>query len=220
MADDSPISQGVAGRLTPQPGARLSKTTEFGFDKVSRPFKCLTSEAQRLMPAEFSGDTIYSGFYLTDYEIEDGEGLLSDMNLVFTGLLKSNTPKPRYKNNYCLQSVSAHVTVPGSGVEAQVEFQYRAPSTTWKWIEKSKPADTPRYSTLATGMHALNVDNIIAYSGTDNQNNPLQLDYAGFVAAWNSLVEITTTVEYDPEEVVPGFYWQCTATIARTLRGS
>lgn len=219
MSDTDPIFVGNPGSITdsmvPQAGARLSKTTEFGFDMLTIPYRVKTALIASKMPALYSVPPAWfpaPGLFLTGYDTTAEEGLISELSLNYKGCLNNNVPSAYWENNFVAQTVNT------STDNVSVTWCYYAPSTTWRWIEKETPTDSPRYADFKTNADP--ISKIYFYYARNNDGTGGGILLSDYNEANSKLSRLTQITQYNPKMIVPNKYWECTCTVSRLLMGN
>jgi hypothetical protein len=204
MSTLTPIYLGsISSGFVYQPGARLSKTSIYDFDKCVIQMKCLQSYWAAHLPALYSGPPSWfpaAGLYLTSYEIGSIEAQLVDVTLNYTGCLNSTPPPVYHENSMAQMSVTCHAG------QSSIAYTYLAPQTTYEWITDTPPDSSP-YTTLATSQTPT-----IIYTQWN-------LSTSGEDAILPPNIS-TQVMNYTTTEVVPSRWWKCKATVAKILVGS
>ncbi len=140
MAVQSPIVIGnVSGQFTPAPGAVLD-VVAWGLDTMQRPYRCLTADFERLVPAKGTPDTQYPRMYLQKYYETRIEGLLSDSLLTYIGLKNGGFPDAlitvsRQDRTASVERNSTIVTPDGSFTKTkQYEVLYQSPTISARYL--------------------------------------------------------------------------------------
>ena len=162
------------------------------------------------MPALYSADPLNAGYFYTEFEKTDEEGLLSNVAMISKGCLNNVLPKAFGKNCLSLQTVTSNSTAQSTGDKVSITVIYLAPVTEYEWIENRIPAANARYAGINNANSPLNLANIIRFSvtGADGGSSGW-IPYSDFVAAWNSLSAGPVVTEYEQEILIPGLYWKC-----------
>ncbi len=215
-----PIFTGsIATGLVIQPGARLGKVATFGFDTLAIPFRVRTSLLASKVPALFSAPPAAlpaPGLYFNSYDAVTEEGTISQLTLNYIGCLNGAVPPVYSKNSFSIQTVSSsQASISNPDVSINLTLSYRAPSTTYTWIETQIPPDEPRYVTMLTKADPLK--SIITAQSSYSDGQGTTVDSADFTAALNKIINQVVVAQYETEVVVPDKYWKCTAVISRTL---
>lgn len=198
MSDpDAPIVEGpISGKLTAIPGA-VTTTNDYGLDELRRRYFCLTADVPKLRPLRFSDDRAtyrsatgkdgYTGLNLQTATVTDGEGLTSELECLYKGLIKpGNVPAP-----FMSQETDILSSQWGLGQEVAISV----PVLTMRYVMATMPQAGVDYF---PGQFTLqpygfpedtNNPNAVAFPDCANQNVPL---YEYIVPTAPAIVAIKT----------------------------
>lgn len=145
---------------------------------------------------------------------DDGHPLFPTVDLHFIGFRNGTPPPVKIVNSRTLQTVSTSATV--AEEQVSMEATYYASRTSYRWIETQKPPAEPRYRSVLEAVPPTPFGWRVSAKGTSSGT----VNYAAFVAAFNSLRQQVNVSDYVRDEVVPGKIWACECVVDAVLVGS
>jgi hypothetical protein len=213
----APIMRGaVASAFALQEGSRLRENA-FGLDEITRVWIGPKAIARAFALSQTT-DPEFPGLYKVDHDIALMAGGLAAVTVDYRGRA---TNVPGAFNAYTDASLSPQSTsflvYLSNGGTLTVSLQYLAPSTTYRWWESTRPADTPRYKTVSSSLNPwdyVQSTRIALPSGASITSSALQtlMTYLR-----NNYKPVTQIVAYEPRESVKSRYWECESKVSRLL---
>ena len=217
------------------PSGTIFGQSDSGLDTVTRVFKTNdTVEAARdAAPARFTPDDDIATMFLTKVYAKESGASATEIEYVFSGALDEAVYTPRRVHGKSLQTASYN------DGEQQLEILYRSPHTTTRWIATSDDMtysgysgpDSPKILARRIDGHipivfryADAIRQSAAYgAATDAQRDRIDAWLASNAAAidaakarivdfFNRSFATEEDTEFEAKEIIPGEYWDCSAT--------